>query len=166
MFSVQEKEITKYLIYKKYSDGNNIPHCDNKCRPCKDAVEDVQHIVSNCPFMSSRYYLPMQHDIVAKASYNTIIKNRNVKRSLLQQPDRVFKHKNVKHNKLDLVIWNHKNCHCTIIELSCPTDINTGNKINQRIVTYGPLIRNLKMMYEKCIPIITAAMGYVPKTLN
>ena len=85
---------------------------------------------------------------------------------MLQKPDRVFKHKNVKDNKLDLVIWNHKNCQCTIIELSCPTDINIGNKINQRIVTYGPLIRNLKMMYEKCIPIITAAMGYVPKTLN
>ena len=44
--------------------------------------------------MSSRYYLPMQHDIVAKAGYNTIIKNRNVKRSLLQEPNRIFKHKN------------------------------------------------------------------------
>ena len=72
--------------------------------------------------MSSRYYLPMQHDTVAKAGYNTIIKNRNVKRSLLQEPNRIFKHKNdefwwdipiktstyIKHNKPDMVIWNHK----------------------------------------------------------
>ena len=51
MFSVQEQEIsTKYLINKRY---HNIPQCDNKCRLCKDAVEDVQHIISSCPLMSS-----------------------------------------------------------------------------------------------------------------
>ena len=95
MFSAQEQEInTKYLINKRYRNSNNIPQCDNKCRLCKDAVEDVQHIISSCPLISSRYYLLMRNDIVAKASYNTIIKNRIVKSSLLQEPDRVFKDKN------------------------------------------------------------------------
>ena len=163
MFSVKEQEIsTKYHINKRYRDGNNIPQCDNKCRLCKDAVEDVQHIISSCPLMSSRYYLPMRYDIVAKASYNTIIKNSNVKRSLLQEPDRVFKHKNdefwwdipigtsknFKHNKPDMVIWNHKDRQCTIIEFSCPADISIGKKIKEKIDKYGPLIRNLQMMYE------------------
>ena len=84
MVSVQEQEIsTKYLINKRYSNSNNIPQCDNTWRLCKDAVEDVQHIISSCPLMPSRYYLLMWPDIVSKASYNTIIKNRNVKRSLL-----------------------------------------------------------------------------------
>ena len=51
MFSVQEQEIsTKCLINKRY---HNILQCDNKCRLCKDAVEDVQHIISSCPLMSS-----------------------------------------------------------------------------------------------------------------
>ena len=36
----------------------------------------VQHIISSCPLMSSKYYLPMRRDIVAKASYNTVIKNQ------------------------------------------------------------------------------------------
>ena len=50
MFSVQEQEIsTKYLINKRY---HNIPQCDNKCRLCKDAVEDVQHIISSCPLIN------------------------------------------------------------------------------------------------------------------
>ena len=50
MFSVQEQEIsTKYLINKKYGDGSNIPKCENKCRICKDAADDVQHIICNCP---------------------------------------------------------------------------------------------------------------------
>ena len=82
------------ISHKRYSDCNNLPQGDNKCKLCKDTVEAVQHVISSCPLMSSRYYLLMQHDIVAKASYNTIIKNRNVKRSLLEEPARVFKHKN------------------------------------------------------------------------
>ena len=49
MFSVQEQEIsTKYLINKRYGDGSNIPKCENKCRICKDAADDVQHIICNC----------------------------------------------------------------------------------------------------------------------
>ena len=44
MFSVQKQEIsTKYLINKRYTDDNNIPQCDNKCRLSQDAVEDIQH---------------------------------------------------------------------------------------------------------------------------
>ena len=64
----------------------------------------------------------MRHDIVAKASYNIIIKNRNVTRSLLQEPDKVFKLRNdefwwdipiktstnIKHNKPDMGFSNHK----------------------------------------------------------
>ena len=185
MFSVQEQEIsTKYLINKRYRDNHNNPQCDNRFRLCKDAIEDVQHVISSCPLMSSRYYLPMRHDIVAKATYNTIMKNKNIKRSLLQEPDRIFKHENeeiwwdvpiktstnIKHNKPDMVIWNHKDKMCTIIEFSCPADTNIGKKIKEKIDNYGPLIRNLQMMYEnynfKFIPIVIGAMGYVSKTLD
>ena len=134
--------------------------------------------------MSSRYYLPMRHDIVAKATYNTIIRNKNVKRSLLQEPDRIFKHDNeefwwdvpiktstnIMHNKPDMVIWNHSEKICTIAEFSCPADINIGKKVKEKTDNYGPLIRNLQMMYQnynfKFIPIIIGAMGYIPKTLN
>ena len=164
MFSAQEQEIsTKYLMNKRYSDGNNIPQGDNKCRLWKDAVEDVQHIVSSCPLMSSRYYLPMRHDIAVKASYNTIIKNRNdefwwgilIKTST-----------NIKHNKPDMVIWNHEDRHCTTIEFSCPADINIEKKIKEKIDNYGPLIRNLEMVHEnynfKFIPIAIGTIGYVP----
>ena len=103
---------------------------------------------------------------------------------MLQEPDRVFKHRNdefwwyipnktsanIKHNKPDMVIWNHKDGQCTITEFSCPADINIGKKIKEKIGNYGPLIRNLQMMYEnydfKFIPIVIGAVGYVPKTLN
>ena len=74
MFFVQKQVIsTKYLINKRSNDDSNILQCDNKCRLSKDAAEDIQHIIGSSPLISSRCYLPMQHDIVANASYNIII---------------------------------------------------------------------------------------------
>ena len=47
-----------------------------------------------------------------------------------------------------MVIRNHKDHQCTITEFSCSTDINIGKEIKEKIDNYGPLIRNLQMMYE------------------
>ena len=77
---------------------------------------------------------------------------------------------NIKYNKPDMVIRNHKDSQCTIIEFSCPADVNSRKKIKEKIDNYGPLIRHLQMMYQnygfKSIPIVIGAMGYVPKRLN
>ena len=133
MFSVEKQEVsTKYLINKRYHDGKTYHNVTINVDSAKMLLKTFD--VS----LSSRYYLTMQHDIVAKASYNTIIKNRNVKGSLLQESDRVFKHRNdefwwdlpikmstnIKHNKPDIVIWNHKDCQCAIVEFSCRADKN------------------------------------------
>ena len=73
--AIQEQEIpTKYLINKRARDAGKKPPCDNKCRLCKTNFEDVIHIISCCPFMSARYYLPMRHDMVAKTLYKEMIK--------------------------------------------------------------------------------------------
>ena len=78
--AIQEQEIpTKYLINKRARDAGKKPPCDNKCRLCKTNVEDVIHIISCCPFMSARYYLPMRHDMVAKTLYKNIIKKNTQK---------------------------------------------------------------------------------------
>ena len=36
---------------------------------------------------------------------------------------------NIKHNKPNMVIWDHIDRQCSIIEFSCPADINIGKKI-------------------------------------
>ena len=56
-----------------------VKYTNNKCRLCKTNVEDVIHIISCCPFMSARYYLPMRHDMVAKILYKEIIKKTTQK---------------------------------------------------------------------------------------
>ena len=78
--AIQEQEIpTKYLINKRARDAEKEPRSDNKCRLCKTNVEDVIHIISCCPFMSARYFLPMRHDMATKTLYKKIIRKTTQK---------------------------------------------------------------------------------------
>ena len=75
----------------------------------------------------------------------------------------------IPYNKSDLVIWNKETKLCLIIEFNCPVNTNISRKINEKLETYGPLVRNLQILcpdykYEEA-PIIIGAMGYVPKSL-
>ena len=38
---------------------------------------------------------------------------------------------------------------CSIVEFSCPADINITQKVNDKINVYGLLIRNLQIMYPQ-----------------
>ena len=72
--------------------------------------------------------------------------------------------------KPDLVIWDKANKFCSVIELSCPADINLAQKVNDKINVYGILIRNLQILHPQykfdMIPIIVGALGYIPKCLT
>ena len=76
----------------------------------------------------------------------------------------------VPHNKPDLVIWDKANKLCSIVEFSCPADINITQKVNDKINVYGLLIRNLQIMYPQyrfnMVPIIVGALSYIPKCLT
>ena len=65
--SIHDQEIpTKYFINKRQNKAGKEVPCNTKCRLCKHSTEDVNHIISSCPEMSVRYYLPIRHDVVAK----------------------------------------------------------------------------------------------------
>ena len=113
------------------------------------------------------------------ASYKRLTKPK-----LLQEPDQIYNTNDkeycwdkpittatkIKHNKPDLVIWNKTEKICTIIEFSCPADINISKKIAEKTDNYGPLIRNLQIMYPQYrfmfVPIIVGTFGWVPKSLK
>ena len=73
------------------------------------------------------------------------------------------------HNKPDLVIWDKANKLCSIVEFSCPADVNIMLKVNEKINIYGLLIHNLQIMYPQykfnMILITVGALGYIPKFL-
>lgn len=76
---IHDQEIaTKFLINKSNKDGNVTPKCNKKCRLCKVNVEDVNYIIIACADTSARYYLPLLHDIIAKAMYKAhLIKEKD-----------------------------------------------------------------------------------------
>ena len=64
----------KYLINKRQKEAGEETACNTKCRLRKHSTEDVNHIISSCPEMSS-YYLPIRHDVVAKTVLKALILN-------------------------------------------------------------------------------------------
>ena len=51
---------------------------------------------------------------------------------------------------------------CKIIEISCPADDNITKKVEEKLNNYGPLVRNLQIMYPhykiRMIPIVRWVM--------
>ena len=86
MSAIIEQEIpTKYMQNKR----NKNTLMSDKCRLCKSNVEDIHHIASSCPQLSSRYYLPLRHNVIAKCAYNKLLINDGQNRKLLQEPDQI-----------------------------------------------------------------------------
>ena len=152
--AIQNQEIaTKYLKRKHQIDSGQQPTMNNKCCLCKSSVEDVNHVISSCPKMSASYYLPLRHDALAKYVLKAVI----MKNHPISEYEYVIKHDDMEywcnisiktatkvlHNKSDIVIWDKLNKECSILEFSCPADVNISNKVNEKNNVYGILIRNM-----------------------
>ena len=135
--------------------------------------------------MSSRYYLPLRHDPVAKAIFlehtkknaNTEVRFRNENEFIEKIGDYEYwwnvpikTSTKLPHNKPEILIWNKKTKTCSVIEISCLADVNKSRKTNEKLQKYAPLLRNLQMMYNdyqfEMIPIIIGAFGFVPNDLK
>ena len=184
-FAISEQEInTKDLNYRRNKAQNPTVYIDNKCRLCKTSVEDVFHILCSCPKMSSRYYLPLRHDIIAKHIFENLMKKIDPHRKITYSDElievteekeffwnvKVKTTKNVKNNRPDLIIWYLNSKECQGVEFSCPGDINVTRKIQEKENTYGPLLRNLQILYSEYsyqfIPIIIGVLGSIPCNLK
>ena len=64
--STEQELPTKYIRNKRDRDSGKTPTYSNKCRLCHTVIEDVTHVICNCPEMSARYYLPLHHDRMGK----------------------------------------------------------------------------------------------------
>ena len=86
MSAIIEQEIPTKYIQKKRSKNSLM---SDKCRLCKSNVEDINHIASSCPQLSSRYYLPLRHNVIV-TFYNKLLINDGQNRKLLQEPDQIY----------------------------------------------------------------------------
>ena len=137
--------------------------------------------------MSSRFYLPLRHDKVAKTFLYSHIKtySPDKKITLTNELEYIFIYRNalrllvecinkntvtkVPHNERGLIIWNCETKVCTMVEFSCPLDISNIKKVSEKLAVYALLVRNLQIMqfdYKFEIALIAVgAMGYVSKCL-
>ena len=144
--AIQEQEIgTKDLISRRNKKVGL--RTDNRCRLCQNQVEDVFHIISSCSRMSSRYYLPLRHDAIAKYVYEQH-RNKLAPGCKVEYLADEFIHCEgnieywwnlsiktaikTKNNKPDLIIWNNEVKTCQVVEFSCPADINVSKKVSEK----------------------------------
>ena len=136
--------------------------------------------------MSARYYLPLRHDTIAEAIYPALRKKEDSNAKIYCNKSKFVYNEGrkeylwnvavktaakVKHNKPDIIEWDTEQKTCEIIEVSCPADVNLLSKINEKENIYGPLIRNMQLMYTDYtfmfVPIIIGAFSRtVPKCLE
>ena len=186
MGTITEQELpTKYIRNKRERDSGKTPTCNNKCRLCHTAIEGVRHVICNCPEMSGGYYLPLRHDRMGKILCISHIQKHSpeTKVEQLQEPEYIRRVEHMEywwnipiktatkiHNKPDLIIWNHEKFVCTAVELSCPLDSNITKQVAEKKNIYGPLIRNMQIMYPnyefEMIPVVIGCLGYVQKDLK
>ena len=76
---MNRKSVLKDLMFRRELKNNQQPTNDNKCRLYKIHVENVTHIIRSCSKMSSRYYLPIWHDVIAKYLYEAIRRSKDPK---------------------------------------------------------------------------------------
>ena len=145
MGKITEQELpTKYMRNKQDRDSGKTPTCNK----CNTAIENVTHVICNCPEMSARYYLPLPHDRMGKILYISRIKKYSpeTKVEQPQEPEYIHRVKHMEywwnisiktvtkipHNKPDLISWNHKKVVCTIVNFSCPLDSNITKKVAEK----------------------------------
>ena len=69
-YVITEEEIgSKDLIHRREKLHQQPSTTDNKYRLCRKKVEDVNHILSSCCKTSSKYYLPLRHDVIPEHVY-------------------------------------------------------------------------------------------------
>ena len=101
--------------------------------------------------MSSRYYLSLRHDIIAKYVYEKFRKKSHPGCKLVCNENQFIEKEvqmefwwnvaivapaKVKHNKPNLLIWCHDTKTCKIVEFSCPADVNVIKKIQEKEDNY------------------------------
>ena len=75
----------------------------------------------------------------------------------------------IRANKPDIVIRDHTNQRCWIIDMKVPSDRNTSVKVVEKLSKYKDLeleIARMRKMETETIPVVTGALGVIKKGLE
>ena len=152
------------------------------CRLCDKAVETVDHLVAGCSVLAPTEY-KARHDRVGQYLHWNICKHYNIKTEAnwyehhpkpVTEGDRVTilwdfpinTDRTIKANRPDIVIKDHKNEFCYLIDMSVPSDNNVAAKTFEKVSKYTDLEIEIQKMWTlktTTIPVICGALGMIKK---
>ena len=155
------------------------------CRICNSYEETIDHTVSGCPELAKTEYIQRHNKAAAYIHWKTC-QHYNI-----QVSDKCYEHeppmvtenkeatilwdiqihtdREITANKPDIVIKDHKNKTCTLIDMAVPSDRNTSLKTTEKLSKYKDLeIETTRMwgMKTETISVVIGALGLIKTGLQ
>lgn len=155
---------------------------DPKCRFCDKFVETIDHLVAGCPVLTPSEYV-RRHDRVGQYLHWGICKHYGIDthRNWYEhhpQPVTESQHvtilwdfsvntdRTIQANRPDIIIKDHKNKTCLLIDMSVPSDKNIAVKEFDKLSKYKDLEIEIEKMWNlkaTTVPVIVGALGMIKK---
>lgn len=171
--------------YKKYilKDGTE----DDRCRRCRSAVENVNHIISGCQFITQSDY-KNRHDQVAKIIHQRLLQRHSLLKDQMPyykydpEPlaendeariywDRgIITDKTIHHNRPDITVVFKKTKVAYLVDIAVPSTVNLLATYAEKVRKYQDLSVEIKHQWHlrevHVVPVVISATGVVPKSLS
>ena len=155
---------------------------DTRCQLCTHSEETIDHMILGCPTIVNIEYL-QRHDQVAKFIHWTLSKHYEIphtKKWYKHTPEPVVEGKNVTilwdftvhmdrkidANRPDIIIKNHEERTCIMLDVAVPSDQNISLKEFQKLSKYKDLEIEVTKMWKlktKNISVVIGALGMIKK---
>ena len=173
------------LMTKQYQSEIIKNGANPKCRLCNEYNETIDHIVSGCPVLTKSEFM-QRHDQAASYMHWKVCKefglpaadtwyNHNPETVIssgqvtLIWDMQIHTDKEIKANKPDIIIKDHANNTCQLINMTIPSDINVSIKEVEKFSKYEDLEIEISKMWKMkttTIPVVMGALGVIKKGMR
>ena len=149
---------------------------------CDERLETIDHLISGCSVLAPTEYLK-RHDRLGKFIHWTICKYYSLPHHANwweHEPAKVTENeaisilwdfsihtdRTIQANRPDIVVKNHENKTCILIDMAVPSDSNVSSKVFEKLSKYKDLeIEVTKLWHLKTVtlPVVIGALGMISK---
>ena len=181
IIAAQDQSLATRLYHSNIiKDGTN-----PLCRMCGKFDESIDHVISGCPELAKTEYI-QRHDNAASYIHWKVCQSYDIKTTdkwYDHKPDTVVENeqatilwnmpihtdREIAANKPDIIIRDHTNQKCQIIDMAVPSDRNTSVKVVEKLSKYKDLEIEIARMWKmgtETIPVVIGALGVIKKGLE
>ena len=155
---------------------------DPRCRLCEDKVETIVHLVAGCLILAPKEYKD-RHDKLGQYLHWRICQHYNASHAehwYEHHPEPVTKgndatilwdftihtDRSIKANRPDIIVKDHKEKTCLLIDMTVPSDRNLSLKEYEKVSKYKDLEIEIQKMWNlkvTIVPVVIGALGMIQK---